>query len=65
MKFQIQISESLLKVVSGLFVNISAGLMLLLFTVTSILPFLLDLVFAILTLWIAKRIEDVLAEMSL
>lgn len=62
MKFEIQISTSWLKVVSGLFVNISAGLTLLLFTVTSIQPLLLDLVFAILSLWTAKRLEDALAE---
>lgn len=60
MKFQIQISETWLKVISGFAVNLSAGLFLLGFGIADIWTLIVDMVFAIFMLVLAKLIEDIL-----
>ncbi|OGG12959.1 hypothetical protein A2773_01080 [Candidatus Gottesmanbacteria bacterium RIFCSPHIGHO2_01_FULL_39_10] len=60
--FKITINSSQLKVLSGLLVNLSAGLLLLLPTIRDFLVLIFDLIFAILSLVLAVKIEDILGQ---
>ncbi len=60
--FSIALRSSQLKVLSGLLINLSAGLILLLPTIRDIFVLIFDLIFAILCLVLAIKIEDILEQ---
>lgn len=60
--FQITLRSSQLKVLSGLLINLSAGLLLLLPTIRDIFVLIFDAIFAILSLVLAVKVEDMLSE---
>lgn len=60
--FTITFRRTQLKVISGLLINIAAGLLLLAPNIKDIFVLIIDVIFAILCLVLAVKIEDILEQ---